>query len=49
MINAVDLNSSCNPVLISLAPFLLAVWVEAERTFSGSAGPAGPGFALGFF
>lgn len=49
MINSVDLNISCDPVLISLAPFLLAVWVEVERTFRGSAGSAGPGFALGFF
>lgn len=49
MINAVDLNSSRNPVLISLSPFLLAVWIEVERTFCGCAGSAGPGFALGFF
>lgn len=36
-------------MLISLAPFLLAVWVKVERALCGSAGSAGPGFALGFF
>lgn len=43
------LKQFMNLVLISLAPFLLAVWAEVERIFCGSAGSAGPGFALGCF